>query len=111
MHRYPTWPFRALALTLAAGAAWAAQGHTENDATAIAAAKIPLAQAVASAEQYAKGRATHAEFENTRAGRIYGVEVVSGAKVLDVRIDADTGTVISMAEDQGDHDGEQDHDD
>jgi uncharacterized membrane protein YkoI len=96
---------------VAATVALAAQSHVDNDAVAIAAAKIPMAQAVATAEQYAKGRATHAEFESTQAGRIYGVEVVSGSKVLDVRVDADTGTVISVAEDQGDGDGGQDKDD
>jgi uncharacterized membrane protein YkoI len=39
------------------------------------------------------------------------VEVVSGAKVFDVRVDADKGTVISSAEDKADHDDDHDKQD
>jgi hypothetical protein len=54
-----------------------------------------------------------------RAGRVrafqaslgYDVEIVSGAKVFDVRIDANKGTVISSAEDKVDHDDEGDKED
>jgi uncharacterized membrane protein YkoI len=108
MHSYPKPLFVALALASAVAGAFAAKSSVEDDTTAIATAKIPLAQAVATAEQYAKGRATHAGFENSRAGWVYGVEVASGAKVFDVRVDANSGVVISAAEDQADGDQEQD---
>ena len=66
---------------------------------AIAKAKIPLAQAVTVAEQHANGKAARAEYENSKHGRVYDVETVSGAKVFDVEVDADPTTVISSAED------------
>lgn len=42
---------------------------------------------------------------------MYEVEVVSGAKVFDVKIDADKGTVISSAEDKADRDNDHDKQD
>ncbi|QHJ00433.1 peptidase M4 [Xylophilus rhododendri] len=103
----------ALACTLVAAVAGAAGtlahadlGKAENDAMAIASARFSLVQAVAAAEQAANGKASRAEYEHSRQGGIYEVEVVSGAKVFDVRIDADKGTVISSAEDRMDHDDE-----
>ena len=74
-------------------------------------AKIPLTQAVAVAEQHAKGKASRAEYENSKQGRVYDVEVMSGQKVFYVRVDADKGTVISSAADKpvrGDERDEQD---
>ena len=64
--------------------------------------------AIAIAEQQADGKATRAEYEQTKTGWAYGVEIVSGTKVFDLRIDADKGTVISSAEDKSD--GVDDHD-
>ncbi|WHZ11721.1 MAG: Integral membrane protein [Burkholderiaceae bacterium] len=94
--------------TAATGAiAYASMGHTENDALAIANAKVPMAQAITAAEQHVNGKASKAEYEQTRQGWAYDVEVVSGAKVFDVRVDADKGTVISSTEDKADRD---DHD-
>lgn len=85
-------------------AAYAAQGGMDNDALNITNAKIPLAQAVTTAEKHANGRAARAEYENSKQGWVYDVEVVSGAKVFDVKVDADKGTIISSAEDKTDHD-------
>jgi hypothetical protein len=65
-------------------------------------------QAVTVAEQHANGKASRAEYENSKQGWVYDVEVVSGAKVFDVRVDADKGTVISSAEDKADHDDDHD---
>ena len=75
-----------------------------NDAMAGSKAKISLVQAVTTAEQHAKGKATRAEFENSKRGFVYDVEVVSGSKVFDVKVDPDKGTVISSAEDMTDRD-------
>ena len=94
-------PFIPLALALTAPSALAAA----NDAQSIERAKIPLAQAVTTAEQHAQGKAAHAEFEHTRKyGWIYAVEVVSASKVFDVKVDAEKGTVVSSVEDKLDHD-------
>ena len=97
------------AAVLATGgvAAYAANA-VQNDATAITQAKISLTQAITAAEQHAGGKASKAEFEKTKMGWAYDVEVVNGAKVFDVKVDADKGTVISSAEDKADQDDEHD---
>ncbi|MBS0507035.1 MAG: PepSY domain-containing protein [Proteobacteria bacterium] len=104
MYRYTQLSAIAVAVAMAASGAvaYAGGGH-ENDALAIANAKISLTQAVAAAEQHANGKATHAEFEHSKQGWIYEVEVVSGAKVFDVKVDADKGGVIAVREDGADH--------
>ncbi len=113
MTRYSKLSLLAVAIVIAtAGSAvYAASGRMENDALAIAKARIPLAQAVATAEQHINGKAARAEFENSKHGWVYDVEVVSAAKVFDVTIDADKGTVISSAEDKVDHDDDHDEQD
>ena len=100
----------ALALSTAGGIAYAAR-TVENDAQSIASAKISLVQAVTIAEQHVKGKAARAEYEHSRQGWVYDVEVVSGAKVFDVRIDAAKGVVISSAEDKADRDDAHDKQD
>lgn len=80
--------------------AYAAQGSVENDALAIANARIPLVQAVAAAEQHVGGVAAKAEFEHSRQGWVYEVEVVAGTRVLDVQVSAETGAVIASAPDK-----------
>lgn len=99
------------ALLAASGIAAYATTHMENDAVSLPVTKISLSQAVAAAEQQANGRATRAELEHTQSGIVFDVEVVSGAKVFDVRVDADKGTVISSAEDKADHEKDDDKDD
>ena len=111
MYRYTKLSVLAMAITMAGTAAYAAKGTVENDAMAITKAKISLVQAVAVAEQHVNGQASHAEYENSKQGWVYDVEVVSGAKVFDVRIDANKGTVISSAEDTADRDDDHDEKD
>ena len=82
--------------------------NMENDALAIVNAKIPLAQAVTTAEQHVNGKASRGEYEQSKQGWVYDIEVVSGAKVFDVKVDADKGTVISSVEDKADHDDDHD---
>jgi uncharacterized membrane protein YkoI len=98
----------AVALAVAGSVAFAAVGNMENDALSIATAKTSLGQAVTAAEQHAGGKATRAEYENSKQGWVFDVEVVNGAKVFDVKVDADKGTVISSAEDKADRDDEHD---
>ena len=95
-------------LLAASGIAAYATTRIENDAVALPATKISLSQAVTAAEQQANGRATRAELEHTQSGIVFDVEVVSGAKVFDVRVDANKGTVISSAEDKAEHDDDHD---
>lgn len=111
MYRYTKLSLLAIAIAASAAVAYAAKGGMENDAMTIAKAKIPLTQAVAVAEQYANGKASRAEYEKSNQGQVYDVEIVSGAKVFDVKVDADKGTIISSAEDKADHDDDQDKQD
>lgn len=108
MHRNIKLSLLGLAIAASGAAAYAAKSDQENDAMAIAKARIPLAQAVTIAEQHAKGKAARAEFENSKQGWVFDVEVVSGAKVYDVRVDADKGSVLSSVEDKADKDDEHD---
>lgn len=108
MNRYTQLALLSAAAAGTAAVAYAANGATENDALAVGKARIALVQAVTIAEQHAKGKASRAEYENSRQGWVYEVEVVSGTKVFDVRVDADKGTVISSAEDTADHDDDHD---
>jgi uncharacterized membrane protein YkoI len=108
------WKHVSAAAVFAAGAiaiSTYAASATENDALAINEAKIPISQAIATAEQHAKGKATRAEFEQTRQHKRFEVEVVSGTKVYDVVIDADQGNVVSIAEDKPERDRHERDDD
>ena len=110
MFRYTKITLVAFALASVGAMAYAAK-NMENDAMAIAKAKIPMTQAITVAEQHASGKAARAEYEQTKTGWAYDVEVVSGAKVFDVKIDAEKGTVISSVEDKADHDDDNDKQD
>lgn len=110
MYRYSKLSLLAIALATVGTVAYAAKSM-ENDAMAIAKAKTSLAQAVTAAEQHANGKAARAEYEHSMQGWVYDVEVVSGAKVFDIKVDADKGTVISSTEDKADHDDSNDKED
>ena len=101
----------AIGVAAASTVVYAAGGNPENDAMAITKAKISLSQAVTTAEQHANGKAARAEYENSKHGWVYDVEVVSGAKVFDVKVDGDKGTVISSTEDKADRDDDHDEKD
>ncbi|MCS0588266.1 PepSY domain-containing protein [Massilia norwichensis] len=90
--------------------AFAAQ-KKENDALGVMNAKVSLVEAVSLAQQHANGRAARAEYEHSKRGWLYDVEVVSGHKVFDVRIDAVNGAVISSVEDKLDGNDENDKED
>ena len=111
MNKTTKFAILATAIATLGGAAYAARS-TENDALAINQAKIPIAQAISIAEKQHNGKASQAEFEQTKQGAIYEVEVVAGAKVFDVKVDADKGIILSSAEDKADrHEGrDEDHD-
>src|SRR4030088_3380182 len=92
-----------------AGAGHAANG--ENDALAIAGAKIDLAKAVAAAEQHVGGKASRAEYERHKGQWVFDVEVVKDKTVMDVKVDPATGKVTAATEDKADKDDDNDHDD
>jgi uncharacterized membrane protein YkoI len=100
----------ALSAAAVVGSAFAAKSG-ENDALAISAAKIDLGQAVAAAEQHVGGKAARAEYERHAGQWVFDVEVVKGASVTDVKVDAGNGKVIAATADKTDHDDGGDRDD
>jgi uncharacterized membrane protein YkoI len=104
MNRIAIAAVAATALTLAGVATYAAN-EKENDALGISSARTSLAQAVAAAENKVQGK-------QAKSGKwVFDVEVVAGAKVFDVSVDADTGAVIAATEDRSDHDDARDEKD
>jgi uncharacterized membrane protein YkoI len=100
--------FFAALLALSTAPLLAAGAESKNDATAGPRAAIALAQAVTAAEQHAGGRAVRAEYEQTRRGWAYDVEVLANGEVFDVRVDATTGAVLESSRDVADRDDGQD---
>ena len=100
-------------LILGSFAAVAAQKmNTETDTlAAIKDARISLMQAIAVAEQHTGGKAMAAEYEKTKNGWAFDIEVVVTDKVFDVLVDANYGNIISSTEDQVDQDDENDEND
>ena len=92
-----------------------ANGGQENDAALLSQAKISLTQAIAAAEQHAQGKAVRAELEDENGTLVYGVEVTSGTRATDVKVDINNGRILSAQADQADHEGEgregQEHED
>lgn len=103
MLRYTKIALVTAALASAGAVAFAAK-TMDNDAMAAPQAKVSLTQAIAVAEQHAGGKASRAEYEKNKTGWAYDVEVINGAKVLDVQVDGDKGTIISSVEDKADRD-------
>lgn len=83
----------------------------ENDALAIASAKVSLTQAVTTAEQHVGGKAARAEYEHHKGQWVFDVEVVKGKQVIDVKVDPISGKILSAIEDNTDHDDAHDKED
>lgn len=102
----------ALSTTLAAlGGLAGATSARESDPPSMVDAGIGMAQAVSVAEHQANGKAARAEFEKSKGGWVYDIEVVSGTKVFDVKVDPAKGTVLSSTEDKADADDGADSED
>lgn len=93
---------------LGTAVAFAGSGAREhdNDAAVLAQTKISLTQAIATAEQHVQGKAVRAELEEENGTFVYGVEIVKGTQVTDVKVNSDDGRVLSAQADQADHEGE-----
>ena len=79
-----------------------ADKSAESDASSIEDAKIGMAQAVTTAEQYVGGKAVHAEYEHHKDQSTFDVEVVKDKKIMKVKVDPTSGKVISSVEDKDD---------
>lgn len=93
----------AISVSAMVGSAFASKPN-ENDALSITSARIDLGQAVAIAEQHVGGKASHAEYEHHQGQWMFEVEVVKGASVTDVKVDAGDGRVIEARADKADSD-------
>jgi uncharacterized membrane protein YkoI len=82
-----------------------------NDALTLQKPAISLSQAVNAAEKFTRGRAVRAELEKHNGQPVYDVEVVDGAKVLDVRVDKDNGRILAANVDKADRDDAHDAED
>lgn len=95
-------PIAAIALlAIVTGSAQAASPR-ENDGRPISAAKIGLADAVTTAEDHVGGTASHAAFEQSQGRAVFDVEVVADHQVVDVKVDASNGKVLSSQADRTD---------
>lgn len=94
-------------LFLSAGV-FAKQAINNDAASDTSAAKISLTQAISVAEQHTAGKATKADLEHHKGVLSYDIEVLTGSKVFDVKVDAVKGTVISSNEDKRDEDDGED---
>lgn len=100
------------AAALATTGAYAYQGQSgeQDEAAALAQAKITLSQAITAAEQHVGGKASSAGIEDENGKIVYGVEIVGGGKSTDVKVDIATGQVLSARVDTADHErGEERH--
>ena len=89
-----------------------ARGSAANDAVSdLAKAKIGFAQAVATAEASATGKATRAELDSEHGKTVFEIEVVTADnKVLDIIVDAADGKVLSSKADGSDHGKKEERD-
>lgn len=94
--------FAATALTSALGYAAVRGTEIGADQAALARASISLAQAISAAEQHAGGKAVRAELEDENGTYVYGVEVINGAQAFDVKVDSNTGAIVSSQADTDD---------
>lgn len=102
-------PVCAAALLVTTGAFAENATVSTNDAGPIASAKVSMDAAVSVAEKHVQGKAVRAEYEARKGGGwVYDVEVKTGAKVFDVKIDAEKGTVLASTEDTADSDDDGD---
>jgi uncharacterized membrane protein YkoI len=99
----------AAAVLVSASALARTAAISANHAVAVPYAAISLDAAVAAAEKYAHGNAIGADYEKQRDGQwVYEIEVRSGPKVFDVKVDAEKGTVIASTESSADADNRDD---
>lgn len=99
-----------LLITGAAGVALASAGKDDEsqEVRAVAQAKVSMTDAIRTAEQQAGGRAVDASFDDESGHALYEVEVLNGATVHNVYVDAQTGKVAKVTQgDQGDNDEER----
>ncbi|WP_416269365.1 PepSY domain-containing protein (plasmid) [Burkholderia cepacia] len=107
MYRYTRLSVLTVLVAAGVAAAYAENGDGEIAAMSIVHAPVTLAQVATAAELHVHGKASRAEYENSRQGWVYDVEVAGDGKAYDVRVDANKGTILASTVDSADRD---DHD-
>jgi uncharacterized membrane protein YkoI len=94
-----------LAFATGMTAASAAPGKGEHDRAPVDASKatVTMSQAIATAEQQAGGKATHAKLENETGTLLYEIKVAGKDKTTEVKVDAQDGKVLAMGADTHAH--------
>ena len=93
----------AIAALLVGGTATAGLAMADiEDARALADAKITLTEAIAAAEAHTNGKAFEAQIEDDSFSPEFEVGIVTGNTVYEVRVNGETGEVISSREDHDD---------
>jgi uncharacterized membrane protein YkoI len=99
----------AIAVGAGGGVFAAGQSGEKNDEEAreietVRTAPVSLPQAIATAEQQSNGRAVSAEAEENDSGVIYQVTTIAGEKIVEFRIDPQSGNVVETEDEkvQGD---------
>lgn len=106
MKRIAPFAFAAILAASTAGVAVAKEAHDdEDDAAALAHAKISLTQAIAAAEQQAGGKAVGAGVDNENGTVRIAVEIADGQGTKTLLVDPQTGQVTA-SHDGGDHEDE-----
>ncbi|HQT98413.1 MAG TPA: PepSY domain-containing protein [Thermodesulfobacteriota bacterium] len=82
-------------------------GEGDNIAALLSKTGIGMAKAVSAAEDRAQGKAVRAELEDENGTPVYGVEVMSGTKLTDVKVDVKDGKILSAQADEADHEGRE----
>lgn len=67
---------------------------------------ISLSQAIAIAERHAEGPAVGGELEQSDGRPVYEVDVATGGRVIEVKVDAGNGSVIGVKTDHADDGGD-----
>jgi uncharacterized membrane protein YkoI len=87
------------------GGVYAAQSQ-DHDAPAIAmalaAVKIDIIEAITAAERHVDGKAASAELERENGRWLYEIEVIKEKVVMEVKVDSESGQVISAIEEKDD---------
>lgn len=101
--------FGMLSVGLLAGTLAVADENDTREMQALNAAKVSLTEAITLAQNVAEGVAVSAELDDEEAVPVYLVEVVSGGRDYEVRVDPGTGKVLDKQldpedDDDGDHD-------
>jgi uncharacterized membrane protein YkoI len=90
----------AIALLLSGATLSEARASHAEDLKSLQTAKISLSDAVGIAENAQSGTAIEADLDQENGKTVYDVTVVKDQKFYELRIDAETGDVLHIAEDK-----------